>query len=131
MIRSACRDDVSPSKRWDMLGRELAASARRWSRIRDSKEGREGGGSVERRLRSDSSGDCEVEEEAIGRSNFLALLKRAATYQDEIDRQTPVLYGSGARVPIGLRWIRDQGREQWSSCVGGHLPRCAYKRLVF
>ena len=76
-----------------MLGRELAASARRWSRIRDSKEGREGGGSVERRLRSDSSGDCEVEEEAIGRSNFLALLKRAATYQDEIDRQTPVLYG--------------------------------------
>jgi len=53
-----------------MLGRELAASERRWSRIRDSKEGREGGGSVERRLRSDSRGDCEVEEEAIGRSNF-------------------------------------------------------------
>jgi len=68
MIRSACLDDVSPSKRWEILGRELAVRARRWSRIRDSREGRDGGGSVVRRLRSESRGDCDVDDEAIGRS---------------------------------------------------------------
>jgi hypothetical protein len=53
-----------------MLGKELAVSARRWSRIRESKDGREGGGSMERRFRSDSSGVCEVDEEAIGKSAY-------------------------------------------------------------
>ena len=51
-----------------MLGNELAVRASRWSRILESRDGRDGGGSVERIFRSDSNGDCEVDDEAIGRS---------------------------------------------------------------
>ena len=52
------------------MGNELAVRASRWSRIRERSDGRDGGGSVERRLRSDSSGDCDVDDEAIGRSRI-------------------------------------------------------------
>jgi len=51
-----------------MLGSELAVRASRWSRILERRDGRDGGGSVDKRLRSDSNGDCEVDDEAIGRS---------------------------------------------------------------
>jgi hypothetical protein len=51
-----------------MLGNELAVRASRWSRIRERRDGRDGGGSVVSRLRSDSNGDCEVDDDAIGRS---------------------------------------------------------------
>jgi hypothetical protein len=51
-----------------MLRSELAVRASRWSRIRERRDGRDGGGSVESRLRSESNGDCEVDDDAIGRS---------------------------------------------------------------
>ena len=51
-----------------MLGNELAVRASRWSKILERRDGRDGGGSVESRFRSDSNGDCEVDDEAIGRS---------------------------------------------------------------
>ena len=50
------------------MGNELAVRASRWSRILERRDGRDGGGSVERIFRSDSNGDCEVDDEAIGRS---------------------------------------------------------------
>lgn len=53
-----------------MLGSELAVRARRWSNIRDRRDGRDGGGSDESRFRRDSSGVEAVEEEAIGRSDI-------------------------------------------------------------
>jgi hypothetical protein len=53
-----------------MLGSELAVRARRWSKIRERRDGRDGGGSDDSRFRRDSSGVEAVEEEAIGRSDI-------------------------------------------------------------
>lgn len=67
-----------------MLGIELAARASRWSRIRESSEGREGGGRVDSRFRRDSSGDCEVDDEAIGKSEYQTRTKAELTWMREI-----------------------------------------------
>ena len=71
-----------------MSGSEFAARVSRWSRIRERRDGRDGGGRDESKLRRDSSGVEDVDEDATGRSDHQWILidihRRLHTRMSEI-----------------------------------------------
>ena len=108
MTREACRVDVSPTSRWEMLGRDDAAVFRREVRMQERIEGREGGGTDARRVWSLSRGLDVVEVEAIGwtgrpdgQREAYGFIHRKHTCSSEVYRQCLVFVrGSHTSEPL-------------------------------